>query len=224
MDFWREERETLQRDIDAILNCLRMVTKRKQLSHFLLAPRVPNMAAGRAFSVLLICFLLTPGCLSGKNQPLSYENWHQMLEGEWMIKLYVRFWRQRVNLKFINRCMRVSLLMNAQDLHLIQIAMLLFWLLIFSFAPWCPACKRVAPVWSSLASKAESLGIKVAEVDTTKEPGNAWTKIKFKIQKCEICQMVIFFLILFPPSSFSVKWKIHGVFFTNNISVSIYAH
>lgn len=83
------------------------------------------MAAGGAFSVLLICFLLTPGCLTGKNQQLSYENWHQMLEGEWMVKF---------------------------------------------FAPWCPACKRVAPVWSSLASKADSLGIKVAEVDTTNEP------------------------------------------------------
>lgn len=63
------------------------------------------MAAGGAFSVLLICFLLTPGCLTGKNQQLSYENWHQMLEGEWMVKLYVRFWRRGVNLKFINRCM-----------------------------------------------------------------------------------------------------------------------
>ena len=106
MDFWREERENRQRDIDAILNCLRMVTKSKQLSHFLLAQRVPNMAAGRALtSVLLICFLLTPGCLTGKNQQLSYENWHQMLEGEWMVKLYVRFWRRGVNLKFINRCM-----------------------------------------------------------------------------------------------------------------------
>lgn len=113
--------------------------------------------------------------------------------------------------------------MYTQDLHLSQMVMLLFWLLIISFAPWCPACKRVAPVWSSLASNAESLGIKVAEVDTTNEPGDAGTKTKFKIQKREICQMLIFFLILVLPFSFSVKWKIHGVFITNNISVSIYA-
>lgn len=38
------------------------------------------------------------------------------------------------------------------------------------FAPWCPACQHVAPVWSKLALKADSLGINVAEVDTTKEP------------------------------------------------------
>ena len=50
------------------------------------------MAAGVVLSVLLICFLLSSGCLAGKNQQLSYENWHQMLEGEWMIKLYVSFW------------------------------------------------------------------------------------------------------------------------------------
>ena len=84
------------------------------------------MAAGGAFGVLVICFLLTPGCLTGENQKFSYENWHQMLEGEWMVKLYVRFWRRGVNLKFINRCIRVSILMYTQDLHLSQMVMLLF--------------------------------------------------------------------------------------------------
>ena len=44
--------------------------------------------------------------------------------------------------------------------------------LIISFAPWCPACQRVASVWTSLALKAEKLGINVAEVDTSKETGN----------------------------------------------------
>lgn len=38
------------------------------------------------------------------------------------------------------------------------------------FAPWCPACKQVGPVWNTLALKAEGLGINVGEVDTTKEP------------------------------------------------------
>ncbi|XP_068752185.1 thioredoxin-related transmembrane protein 1-like [Montipora capricornis] len=42
------------------------------------------------------------------------------------------------------------------------------WMVKF-FAPWCPACQRVASVWTSLALKAEKLGINVAEVDTSKE-------------------------------------------------------
>ena len=41
-----------------------------------------------------------------------------------------------------------------------------------SFAPWCPACQHVAPVWRKLALKADALGFNVGEVDTTKEPGN----------------------------------------------------
>lgn len=43
------------------------------------------------------------------------------------------------------------------------------WMIKF-FAPWCPACQHVAPVWSNLALEADTLGINVAEVDTTKEP------------------------------------------------------
>ncbi|KAL9958405.1 hypothetical protein ACROYT_G035412 [Oculina patagonica] len=43
------------------------------------------------------------------------------------------------------------------------------WMVKF-FAPWCPACQQVGPVWSTLALKAEKLGINVGEVDTTKEP------------------------------------------------------
>ena len=42
-----------------------------------------------------------------------------------------------------------------------------------SFAPWCPACQQVGPVWSTLALKAEKLGINVGEVDTNKEPGKS---------------------------------------------------
>lgn len=38
------------------------------------------------------------------------------------------------------------------------------------FAPWCPACQQVGPVWFKLALKADELGINVGEVDTTKEP------------------------------------------------------
>ncbi|XP_022795850.1 thioredoxin-related transmembrane protein 1-like [Stylophora pistillata] len=43
------------------------------------------------------------------------------------------------------------------------------WMVKF-FAPWCPACQQVGPVWSKLALKADELGINVGEVDTTKEP------------------------------------------------------
>ena len=60
----------------------------------------------------------------------------------------------------------------------------LFIFLVFlynSFAPWCPACQQVGPVWSKLALKADELGINVGEVDTTIEPG-----------KVTVCSSVFF--------------------------------
>ena len=45
-----------------------------------------NMAAGIACSFVFMV-LVSPGCLAGKNQQLSYESWDRMLEGEWMVKL-----------------------------------------------------------------------------------------------------------------------------------------
>ena len=44
-----------------------------------------NMASGACFVVVMI--LISPRCLAGENQKLSYDNWDRMLEGEWMVKL-----------------------------------------------------------------------------------------------------------------------------------------
>ncbi|XP_050708555.1 thioredoxin-related transmembrane protein 1-like isoform X2 [Eriocheir sinensis] len=57
---------------------------------------------------------------------LDEDNWHRMLEGEWMVEF---------------------------------------------FAPWCPACKALKPIWADFASWSDDLGISVGQVDVTTSPG-----------------------------------------------------
>lgn len=40
-----------------------------------------------------------------------------------------------------------------------------------SFAPWCPACRQLEPQWESFSSWSDDLGIKIAAVDVTTNPG-----------------------------------------------------
>lgn len=40
----------------------------------------------------------------------------------------------------------------------------------FSYAPWCPACKNLAPTWDDYSNYAEKLGINVAKIDVTTAP------------------------------------------------------
>ena len=40
-----------------------------------------------------------------------------------------------------------------------------------SYAPWCPACRALEPVWHDFATWGDDLGIKVAHVDVTTSPG-----------------------------------------------------
>ncbi|KAK0088653.1 hypothetical protein PV325_011217 [Microctonus aethiopoides] len=44
------------------------------------------------------------------------------------------------------------------------------WMVEF-FAPWCPACKDLEPVWSYLGEMKKDLGINVGKVDVTNSPG-----------------------------------------------------
>ncbi|XP_015513764.1 thioredoxin-related transmembrane protein 1 [Neodiprion pinetum] len=44
------------------------------------------------------------------------------------------------------------------------------WMVEF-YAPWCPACKALEPVWESFASWKNDLGIRVGKVDVTDSPG-----------------------------------------------------
>lgn len=43
------------------------------------------------------------------------------------------------------------------------------WMVEF-FAPWCPACKNLAPVWERFAASASELNVNVAKIDVTTSP------------------------------------------------------
>ncbi|CAL1269159.1 unnamed protein product [Larinioides sclopetarius] len=44
------------------------------------------------------------------------------------------------------------------------------WMVEF-FAPWCPACQQLQPLWKEFAEWSEDLGIKVGNIDVTTSPG-----------------------------------------------------
>lgn len=44
------------------------------------------------------------------------------------------------------------------------------WMIEF-FAPWCPACQQLQPVWTEFAGWGEDLGVNIAKVDVTEQPG-----------------------------------------------------
>ncbi|KFM59884.1 Thioredoxin-related transmembrane protein 1, partial [Stegodyphus mimosarum] len=44
------------------------------------------------------------------------------------------------------------------------------WMVEF-FAPWCPACQQLQPIWEEFGQWSDDLSIKVANVDVTQNPG-----------------------------------------------------
>ncbi|XP_034243920.1 thioredoxin-related transmembrane protein 1 [Thrips palmi] len=44
------------------------------------------------------------------------------------------------------------------------------WMVEF-YAPWCPACRALEPIWNEFSTWSEELGLKVAKVDVTNSPG-----------------------------------------------------
>ncbi|XP_067242773.1 thioredoxin-related transmembrane protein 1 [Chanodichthys erythropterus] len=44
------------------------------------------------------------------------------------------------------------------------------WMIEF-FAPWCPACQQLQPVWNEFAEWGEDLDVNIAKVDVTEQPG-----------------------------------------------------
>ncbi|XP_037550568.1 thioredoxin-related transmembrane protein 1 [Nematolebias whitei] len=44
------------------------------------------------------------------------------------------------------------------------------WMIEF-YAPWCPACQQLQPVWKEFADWGEDMGVNVAKVDVTEHPG-----------------------------------------------------
>lgn len=44
-------------------------------------------------------------------------------------------------------------------------------LVLFSFAPWCPACKNLGPIWEDFSKWQDDLDIKVGHIDVTVDVG-----------------------------------------------------
>ena len=40
-----------------------------------------------------------------------------------------------------------------------------------SYAPWCPACQQLQPAWKEFADWGEDMGVNIAKVDVTEQPG-----------------------------------------------------
>lgn len=56
-------------------------------------------------------------------------------------------------------------------IHSVKASIFFFQLFFYSYAPWCPACRSLEPVWEHLASWKENLNINVGKVDVTTSPG-----------------------------------------------------
>ncbi|XP_060727491.1 thioredoxin-related transmembrane protein 1 [Tachysurus vachellii] len=44
------------------------------------------------------------------------------------------------------------------------------WMIEF-YAPWCPACQQLQPLWNEFADWSEDIGVNIAKVDVTEQPG-----------------------------------------------------
>ncbi|RMB98523.1 hypothetical protein DUI87_24737 [Hirundo rustica rustica] len=55
------------------------------------------------------------------------------------------------------------------------------WMVEF-YAPWCPACENLQPEWEKFAEWGEDLGVNVAKVDVTEQPGERGWKGLLKLR------------------------------------------
>ncbi|XP_076245370.1 uncharacterized protein LOC143185926 [Calliopsis andreniformis] len=76
-------------------------------------------------------------------------------------------------LSFVNACVQTS----SKDAFAEQLTeenwdrMLIGEWMVEFYAPWCPACKALEPIWEDLASQKKCLNINVGKVDVTDSPG-----------------------------------------------------
>ena len=134
--------------------------------------------------IFLVASLFFVAVTSAKLKVLDEQNWDQMLTGEWMVELWVLS-SSFVYLQIYDDCLECRLFWLTKKLHnylvflavqqIASIVVLFFSLILFlffiSYAPWCPACRALEPVWKDFATWSDDLGIKVGHVDVTMSPG-----------------------------------------------------
>lgn len=83
-------------------------------------------------------------------------------------------------------------------------------ILVFSHAPWCPACKDLQKAWNSFAEWSKDLNIKVAEVDVTINPGLSGRFLVTALPT--IYQLTLFYFIELFVNPFIYFWLYFFIF------------
>lgn len=89
--------------------------------------KATKMTLKIVYGTIVLCTVWSSFVLADQSKVinLNEENWHSILDKEWMIEFY---------------------------------------------APWCPACKNLAPAWQKLGEWSNDIGIRTAKIDVTTSP------------------------------------------------------
>ena len=93
------------------------------------------------------------------------------------------------------------------------------WMIEF-YAPWCPACNRLKPIWDQFSSKAKELNIKIGAIDLTKYPSLSGLFSVTSLPTIYQYDLIVFFycLIIMHFLCFKVL-KINNIVFMKEIEI-----